>query len=111
LNILQFLFGKNLTSKEIDVKPGTFYLDVETKELFFDDPSNTSSGHNKVIDTGTLIYKVTETITFSPSDDTGSGDSDTGSGDSDTGSGDSETGSTSAVLGVAVLGTMTLGTE
>lgn len=81
--------------KNVEVKPGTFYLDVETKELFFDDPSNSSSQHNKVIDTGTLIYRVTEKITF-PAD---------GSDFDDNGN------STSAVLGIAVLGSMTLGSE
>lgn len=95
VNILQFLFGKNFEEKSLTVKPGTFYLDTEKKELWFDDPSATSSEHNKVIDTATLIYEVTETITFA--------------GESD--SGDNSDATNTAVLGVAVLGTMTLGTK
>lgn len=91
MKLLQFLFGKNLESKSIPVNPGSMYLDVETKELWFDDPSNTSSQHNKVIDTATLVYTITESISF---------------GDSV-----NDSGATTAVLGVAKLGSMTLGTK
>lgn len=116
MNILQFLFGKNLMDKNVEVKPGTFYLDVETKELFFDDPSNSSSQHNKVIDTGTLIYRVTEKITFpadgSDFDDNGnSGGNGGNSGEDGGNSGENNGNSTSAILGIAVLGSMTLGSE
>ena len=99
MNFLKFLFGKDLETKNPTVQPGTIYLDTAKNELWFDDPSNTSSTHNKVIDTATLIYKVTSTITF-PSDG-----SDFEEGGSDNSS------SATAVLGQAVLGTMTLGTK
>lgn len=55
MNILQFLFGKNLNDS-VALKPGTFYLDVEKNELWYDDPSKVSTKHNKVIDIDTLIY-------------------------------------------------------
>ena len=100
MNFLKFLFGKDLETKNPAVQPGTIYLDTAKNELWFDDPSNTSSTHNKVIDTATLIYKVTSTITF-PSD--GSDFEEGGSGDN--------TSSATAVLGQAILGTMTLGTK
>jgi hypothetical protein len=61
---LKFLFGKNLTksSAASTFEPGTLYLDVETKELYFDNPSATSGSHAKIVDTSTLIYMVDEEV-------------------------------------------------
>ena len=63
--------------------------------MWFDDPNATSSSvHNKIIDTATLIYKVESTVLF-PSENSGTTE---GSG-------------TTAKLGTAVLGSMVLGQE
>lgn len=57
--------------------------------MWFDAPDATSSSiHNKIIDTATLIYKIESTVTF-PSEDSG----------------------TTAKLGTAILGSMVLGQE
>lgn len=41
---LQFLYGSNLAGKSnVAFKPGTLYLDTETKELYFDNPSATNT--------------------------------------------------------------------
>ena len=57
--------------------------------MWFDDPNATSSSvHNKIIDTATLIYKIESTVLF-PSESSG----------------------TTAKLGTAVLGSMVLGQE
>lgn len=81
------------------IQPGTIYLDVATGELFFDDPRASKQIHNKIIDTATLIYTVIgDNLTY-PS--TGSEDEDIPGVNSGSG--------TSAALGVAVLGTMVLG--
>lgn len=105
VQLLQFLFGKNLKDSNVEIKPGKMYLDLETKELYYDDPSGVdTANHNKIIDTATLIYSITDTVTISiPS--TGDGSGDPG------GSGDNNSSSITAKLGVAVLGTMKLGSE
>lgn len=108
VQLLQFLFGKNLKDSNVEIKPGKMYLDLETKELYYDDPSGEdTANHNKIIDTATLIYSITDTVTITiPSTGDGSGDpGDTG------GSGDNSSSSITAKLGVAVLGTMKLGSE
>ena len=101
MNILQFLFGKNLNDS-VSLKPGTFYLDVEKNELWYDDPSNTSKKHNKVIDVDTLIYRASASIEY-PSAGSEDADLDFGGG--------STTSGTSAVLGIAILGSAVLGTS
>lgn len=99
LNVLQFLFGKNLNNS-VSLKPGTFYLDVEKNELWYDDPdpSNTLTEHKKVIDIDTLIAKDLTSITY-PSE---------GSEDAAL---DFAASGTSAVLGIAILGSAILGTS
>lgn len=65
--------------------------------MFYDAPDvedATNGAHTKIIDTATLIYTITESISF-PSSGGGGGDNDSGS--------------TSAKLGVAILGSMKLG--
>lgn len=106
MSILQFLFGKNL-DKNVSLKPGTFYLDLEKNELWFDDPSNVSTEHNKIIDTATLIYKIESSIQYPAAD----GSDNAGSEDDDLEFDDAVTGGASAVLGIGVLGTMVLGTS
>lgn len=61
---LQFLYGDNLMSKNTAVKPGTLYLDLTTKELYFDDPSGTTNTHQKVIDASTLLYTTSTSPTW-----------------------------------------------
>lgn len=80
------------------------YLDLETKELYYDDPSGEdTANHNKIIDTATLIYSITDTVTMTiPS---------TGDGSGDPGDGDNSSSTVTAVLGKAVLGTMKLGSQ
>lgn len=109
VQLLQFLFGKNLKDSNVEIKPGKMYLDLETKELYYDDPSGEDTvNHNKIIDTATLIYSITDTVTITiPSTGDGSGDP----GDTGGGSGDNNSSSITAKLGVAVLGTMKLGSE
>ena len=71
---------------------------METKELYYDDPSGEDTdNHNKIIDTATLIYSITDTVTMTIPSGTENGDP----GDS---GGDSSSSSTTALLGVAVLG-------
>lgn len=36
--MIKFLYGSNLSKTTTPLTPGVFYLDVETKELFYDDP-------------------------------------------------------------------------
>lgn len=64
--------------------------------MYFDAPDSTTTNHAKVIDTATLIYTISESISF-PS-----------SGGSDE---PPLSGSASAKLGVALLGSMKLGVE
>ena len=94
--ILQFLYGKNLKQINPTFTPGTVYLDTETGEMWFDDPSNTLTTHAKVIDTATLIYSIEETFEFP------------GEGSSIP---EIPSGNTSAKLGIAILGSMVLGQE
>lgn len=64
--------------------------------MFFDAPNiedAESGAHTKIIDTATLIYTVSKSISFPSS-----------------GGGGSDAGPTSAKLGVAILGSMKLGT-
>ena len=88
---LKFLHGKDFLTKVLALQPGTFYLDTETGELWFDDPSNTLTDHKKIIDTSTLIYSIDNSFEFSGEF--------------------AESGATTAKLGVAVLGSMILGTN
>ncbi len=89
--ILTFKYGKNLSSST-PFTAGAIYLDTETNELWYDNPSDENSEveHQKVIDTSTLIYEVVKTVTFG---------------------GNAATSGNTAVLGTAVLGTMILGNE
>ena len=91
---LKFLHGKDFLTKVLALQPGTFYLDTETGELWFDDPSNTLTDHKKIIDTNTLIYSIDTSFEFSGEFAE---------------SGSTESGATTAKLGVAVLGSMILG--
>ena len=59
MNLLQFLFGENFKNRSISFKPGTFYLDTSSNELWIDDPSNLNKTHTKIIDTDTLIFSTT----------------------------------------------------
>lgn len=63
--------------------------------MYFDAPDVETGTHAKVIDSATLIYTITESISFPSSG----------------GDGDNNSSSTSAKLGVAVLGSMKLGIE
>lgn len=101
---LSFLYGKNLQEKEVAIQRGRFYLDTETGELYYDnpDPAAANDIHNKIIDSATLIYTVSEIIEF-PS--TGSEDDPISGGD---GSNDT-TSTTTAKLGTAIIGYMKLG--
>lgn len=91
---IRFLYGKNL-STETPIKPGTFYLDLETNELWFDNPSDISiTQHNKIIDSKTLVYAMdADMITYDP-DILEEGSS-----------------NNTAKLGIAILGKMMLGVE
>lgn len=99
-----------MKDKTLEVKPGTIYLDIATGELYYDDPSQINTDkHHKVIDAATLIYTISESISF-PS----KGNEDTnvpGGNGFIPGSGGDVTGGTTAKLGMAILGTMVLGAE
>lgn len=84
--VLAFKYGQNLTDS-IPFVSGTIYLDINTGEFWFDDPSSAEKKHQKVIDTDTLIYEIDKTVEWGSA------------------------GNTTAKLGLAVLGTMVLGTE
>lgn len=88
--ILTFKYGKNLSS-DTPFTAGAIYLDTETNELWYDNPSdeNVTTEHQKVIDTSTLIYEVVKTVSFSGA----------------------AAGGTTAKLGTALLGSMILGKE
>lgn len=45
---LKFKHGQNLKNKNVAVDPGTIYLDRDTHELYYDDPTSTNSGHIKI---------------------------------------------------------------
>lgn len=85
--LVRLLAGTNFLDKSIDFNPGTFYLDTNTGELWIDDPEGSIQEHTKIIDTGTLLYDIEETITYKPS----------------------TSNSNTAKLGTAVLGKMILG--
>ena len=85
--LVRLLAGTNFLDKSINFNPGTFYLDTNTGELWIDDPEGTIQEHTKIIDTGTLLYDIEETITYKPS----------------------TSNSNTAKLGTAVLGKMVLG--
>ncbi len=85
--LVRLLAGTNFLDKSISFNPGTFYLDTNTGELWIDDPEGTIQEHTKIIDTGTLLYDIEETITYKPS----------------------TSNSNTAKLGTAVLGKMILG--
>lgn len=107
MSVLTFKYGKNLT----DATPfiaGTIFLDIETGELFYDDPTAEKQSHQKIIDTNTLIYWIEETVMSDGTVVEGTEDPPTGDG---SGSGDNNASSTTAILGQAILGTMLLGTE
>lgn len=87
--VLTFKYGKGLTNSTPFV-PGTVYLDVETGEFWFDDPTSEKTEHQKIIDVDTIMYKIDKTVEW-------------GSG--------TTIGGATAKLGSAILGTMVLGTE
>lgn len=107
MSVLTFKYGKKLTDATPFVA-GTIFLDIETGELFYDDPTAGKQSHQKIIDTGTLLYWIEETIMSDGTIIEGTEDPPTGSGGS---SGDNNASSTTAILGQAILGTMRLGTE
>jgi hypothetical protein len=95
--VLTFKYGKNLTNKTPFIA-GTFFLDIETGELFYDDPTSENLEHQKIIDTDTLLYWVEETIMSDGTTIPGTelppiGDGSGGSG------GDNASSNTSAILG------------
>jgi len=62
---IQFLYGKNLLNSSVKVAPGTIYLDLQTKELYYDDPTKASATvHEKIIDAATLLYSTATTVNF-----------------------------------------------
>lgn len=106
MSVLTFKYGKNLTDSTPFIA-GTIFLDIETGELFYDDPTAEKQIHQKIIDTNTLTYWIKETIMSDGSIIQGT---DTPPSGGDSGSGDN-TSNTSAILGKAILGTMLLGTQ
>lgn len=46
---IQFLHGKNIANNDV-IAPGTFYLDTENNELWYDDPSQENEGHIRLFD-------------------------------------------------------------
>ena len=104
MSVLTFKYGKKLTDTTPFVA-GTIFLDLETGELFYDDPAAEKSIHQKIIDTNTLTYWIESTIM----DDGSIVEGGTEPPDGDSGVNDSS--STTAKLGMAILGTMLLGTE
>lgn len=103
MSVLTFKYGKNLTDSTPFVA-GTIFLDIETGELFYDDPTAEKQTHQKVIDSGTLLYWIEETIMSD-------GSVIEGTEDPPTGDDSSSSNSTTAILGSAILGTMLLGTQ
>lgn len=90
MKLLQFLFGQDFKNRYIAFKPGTFYLDTASNELWIDDPSSSEQSHAKIIDTDTLIFNSDdENGTVYPEEDK----------------------STTARLGHAHLSRMKLGTD
>lgn len=106
MSVLTFKYGKNLTDSTPFIA-GTIFLDIETGELFYDDPTAEKQIHQKIIDTNTLTYWIKETIMSDGSIIQGT---DTPPSGDNGGSGDNAS-NTSAILGKAILGTMLLGTQ
>lgn len=46
---LKFLHGKNIADNTV-ITPGTFYLDTENNELWYDDPGEEAEGHIRLFD-------------------------------------------------------------
>lgn len=97
MSVLTFKYGKKLTDATPFVA-GTLFLDIETGELFYDDPTASKQVHQKIIDSNTLTYWVESTILA---------DGTIIEGTEPPPSGDNS----SSSLGKAILGTMKLGTE
>lgn len=100
MSVLTFKYGKNLTDSTPFIA-GTIFLDIETGELFYDDPTAEKQSHQKIIDSNTLIYHITETIMSDGTIIEGTEEPPTG---------DSSSSNTTSILGQAILGTMLLGT-
>lgn len=103
MSVLTFKYGRNLSNTTPFVA-GTLFLDIETGELFYDDPTSTMQEHQKIIDSQTLLYWVQETVMSDGSIVQGTEPPPTGNG------GANASGAT-AILGQAILGVMKLGTE
>lgn len=102
MSVLTFKYGKNLSNTTPFVA-GTIFLDIETGELFYDDPTSTVQEHQKIIDSQTLLYWVKETVMSDGSIVQGTESPPTGDGGVNA--------SGTAILGQAILGVMKLGTE
>lgn len=65
---VKFLYGENLSNRsDVNIKPGTIYLDIATGELYFDDPSKTNvtvNDRHKIIDTATLTFLIDEGVDY-----------------------------------------------
>lgn len=61
---VKFLAGRGLENNEnIQFQPGTFYLELDKNELWFDSPfSIDTSSHLKIVDQDTLLYELVEEI-------------------------------------------------
>lgn len=103
MSVLTFKYGRNLSNTTPFVA-GTIFLDIETGELFYDDPTSTVQEHQKIIDSQTLLYWVKETVMSD-------GSIVQGTESPPTGDGGVNTSGTTAILGQAILGVMKLGTE
>lgn len=103
MSVLTFKYGRNLSNTTPFVA-GTIFLDIETGELFYDDPTSTAQEHQKIIDSQTLLYWVKETVMSD-------GSIVQGTESPPTGDGGVNASGTTAILGQAILGVMKLGTE
>lgn len=103
MSVLTFKYGRNLSNTTPFVA-GTIFLDIETGELFYDDPTSTAQEHQKIIDSQTLLYWVKETVMSD-------GSIVQGTESPPTGDGEVNASGTTAILGQAILGVMKLGTE
>lgn len=104
MSVLTFKYGKNLTDSTPFIA-GTIFLDIETGELFYDDPTAGKQIHQKIIDSNTLIYHITETIMSDGTIIEGTEQPPSGDDSTNNASG------TTAILGQAILGKMLLGTK
>jgi hypothetical protein len=107
--VLTFKYGKNLTESTPFIA-GTLYLDIETGEMFYDDPTSNTIKHQKIVDTNTLLYWVEETVMSDGTIVPGTTLPPVGEGNGSSG-GNNDQSNTSAKLGIAILGSMLLGTE